>query len=61
MGTYNKLKINNFGPCKILRKHDSKNAHKVEFPSESNIQPVFKILDLIDYHEGSFEDEVTKE
>ena len=28
--TYSKLKMKNFGPCKILRKFDSGTAYKVE-------------------------------
>ena len=30
VGTYSKLKMNKFGPCKILRKFDNGNAYEVE-------------------------------
>ena len=59
VGTYNKLKMKKFGPCKILKKHDSGNAYEVELPTELNISPVFNISDLTEYHEGRVEDEVT--
>ena len=59
VGTYNKLKMKKFGPCKILKKHDSGNAYEVELPSELNISPVFNISDLTEYHEGGVEDEIT--
>ena len=59
VGTYNKLKMKKFGPCKILKKHDSGNAYEVELPTELNISPVFNISDLTEYHEGGVEDEVT--
>ena len=48
-----------FGPCKILKKHDSGNAYEIELPSELNISPVFNISDLTEYHEGGVEDEIT--
>jgi hypothetical protein len=36
MGTYNKLKMKNIGPCKILRKFDE-NAYEIEFPDDVGI------------------------
>ena len=36
-GTYSKLKMRNFGPCKILRKFDNGNAYKVELPDGMDI------------------------
>ena len=51
MGTYDKLKIKNFGPCKILKKHDSGSIYEVELPSELYISRVFNISKLIKYHE----------
>ena len=59
VGTYNKLKMKKFGPCKILKKHDSGNAYEVELPTELNISPMFNISDLTEYHEGGVEDEIT--
>ena len=37
VGTYNKLKMKKFGPCKIVKMHDSRNAYEVELPTELNI------------------------
>ena len=51
MGTYNKLKMKKFGPCKILKKHDSRNAYEVELPDGIHISPIFNIEDLIEYHD----------
>lgn len=45
-GTYNKLKMRKFGPCKILKKYSFKNAYKVELPDSFNISPIFNIVDL---------------
>jgi hypothetical protein len=35
-GTYNKLKMKNIGPCRILRKFAA-NAYKIEFPDNVGI------------------------
>ena len=51
MGTYNKLKMKKFGPCKILKKHDSRNAYDMEFPEGVHISSVFNIVDLTEYHD----------
>ena len=58
VGTYNKLKMKKFGPCKIVKRHDSGNAYEVELLAELNISPVFNILDLIEFYEGGESDEV---
>ena len=58
VGTYNKLKMKKFGPCKILKRHDSRNAYEVELPTDLNISPVFNISDLTEYYEGGDSDEV---
>ena len=47
-----------FGPCKIVKRHDSGNAYEVELLSELNISLVFNILDLIEFYEGGDSDEV---
>ena len=60
VGTYNKLKMKKFGPCKIMKRHDSRNAYEVELPAELNISPVFNILDLIEYYEGGDGDKVVE-
>ena len=52
IGTYNKLKMKNFGPCKIVKRHDSGNAYAVELLVELNI------LDFIEFYEGGDVDEV---
>ena len=57
IGTYNKLKMKKFGPCKIVKSH-SRNAYEVELPTELNISPVFNILHLIEFYEGDDGDEV---
>ena len=58
VGTYNKLKMEKFGPCKIVKRHDFGNAYEVELLAELNISPVFNILDLTEYYEGGDSDEV---
>ena len=52
VGTYNKLKMKKFGPCKILKRHDSGNAYEVELLTKLNISLVFNILDLKKFYEG---------
>ena len=52
VGTYNKLKMKKFGPCKIVKRHDSENAYEVELPTDLNISPIFNISNLIEYYEG---------
>ena len=55
--TYNKLKMNKFGPCKILKKHDSRNAYEVELLDGIHISHIFNISDLTKYHnDGANED-----
>ena len=50
VGTYNKLKMKNFGPCKILKKHDSGNAYEVQLLNGIHISPIFNIAYLTKYH-----------
>ena len=52
MGTYNKLKMKKFGPCKIVKRHEFGNAYEVELPTELNISPLFNISDLTKFHES---------
>ena len=56
--TYNKLKMKKFGPSKIVKRHDSRNAYEVEFHTELNISPASNTLDLIEFYEGGDGDEV---
>ena len=58
VGTYNKLKMKKFGPCKIVKRHDSRNVHEVELSAELNISLVFNMSNLIDFYEGGDGDEV---
>jgi hypothetical protein len=48
MGKYNKLKMKNIGPCKILRKFDE-NSYEIELRDDVGIFPIFNILDLYPY------------
>ena len=50
-----------FGPCKFLRKHDSRNAYEVELPDGIHIPPIFIFLDLIEYHDDGADEELMLE
>jgi hypothetical protein len=47
-GTYNKLKMKNIAPCKILRKF-SANSYEIELPDDVGISPIFNISDMYPY------------
>jgi hypothetical protein len=47
-GTYNKLKMKNIGPCKVIRKFGT-NAYEIELPDGVGISPIFNIVDLYPY------------
>ena len=50
-GEYNKLKMKNIGPYRILRKF-SANAYELEIPTGLGISPIFNIADLYPYVAG---------
>ena len=55
-GTYNKLKLNKIGPCKILRKF-STNAYDIELPSDIQISPIFNVSDLYPFKDSGVQTE----
>lgn len=57
VGTYNKLPMKKFGPCRILRKFSSRNAYEVEIPDSLSSSPIFNIADLHDNHELEFSED----
>ena len=59
IGSYNKRKMKKFGPCKIVKRHDSRNTYEVELPAKLNISLVFNISNLTEFYEGGNGDEVT--
>ena len=61
VGTYNKLKMTKFGPCKILKKHDSRNAYEVEFLDGIHISPIFNIAELTKYHDDDADERLILE
>ena len=58
VGTYNKLKMKKFGPCKIVKRHDSGNSYEVELHAKLNISLVFNISNLTKFYEGADGDEI---
>jgi hypothetical protein len=57
-GTYNKLKMKNIGPCKVIRKFGA-NAYEIELSNGVGISPIFNVADLYPYRveEEGIEDE----
>lgn len=45
---YDKLKLKNIGPCKILRNF-SANAYELDFPMDIGILPIFNVVELYIY------------
>ena len=61
VGTYNKLKMKKFGPYKILKKNDSRNAYEVELPDGIQISLIFNITDLKKYRDDGADEELMLE
>ena len=57
MGTYSKLKMKKFGPYKILKKHDSRNAYEVELPDGIHIALIFNVAYSKKYHDYGVDEE----
>ena len=51
-GTYSKLKMKMFRPCKILRNFDSGNNYQVELPYDMDTSPIFNVSSSYKYHES---------
>jgi hypothetical protein len=45
---YNKLKLKNIGPCKVVRKFRA-NAYEIELSNGIEISPIFDVVDLYPY------------
>ena len=56
VGSYNKLKPQKIGPCRILRKIND-NAYQVELPQGWNISNTFNLFYLYEYYGSNGEDE----
>ena len=51
IGTSSKLKMRNFGPCRILSKFNSGNAYEVELPNDMDMSPIYNVVDIHEYYE----------
>ena len=60
VGTYNKLKMKKFGPCKIVQRYDFGNAYEVKLPDKLNISPIFNISNFKKYYARGDGDEVAE-
>jgi hypothetical protein len=55
-GTYNKLKMKNIGPCRVLKKF-RENAYELELPDGIGISLIFNVSDLYPYRSGEVDTE----
>ena len=53
-GTYNKLKLKNIGPCKVLRKFFL-NAYEIELPFDFQISPIFNVSVLYPFRDAGIQ------
>ena len=56
VGTYNKLRMKKFGPCKITKRINSRYPYEVELLERLGISLVFTIINLYQYHEMELEE-----